>query len=215
MFKFLRTVLFIGIGIIALVIIAVVLSDSAEEKASQKVKDLIEQGDYIQAKKLAPSSSDRKNVTSAQVSDLIRQGRFDLAAEIAKEDEYYITYYDGVFNHLAQIYNDQGAENLFYALSLISFPDTKSCYADDSWGCKYNLKPCDIVKKSNANIESFCDYLKLSNKKEFIPKMLIFLRPVYVPDEEKWDVKKQKDILIKKGYMDYSEVSRIKAKYGY
>lgn len=67
MFKFLRTVLFIGIGIIALVIIAVVLSDSAEEKASQKVKDLIEQGDYIQAKKLAPSSSDRKNVTSAQV----------------------------------------------------------------------------------------------------------------------------------------------------
>ena len=190
-----------------------------ETDTTNEVTELIEQGDYIAAKKAAESGStdDKRRVTNAQVSDLITQGRFDIAADVAKEDGFYITYYDGIINHLSQIYTDQGGDKLLYALSLVTYPDPKEdTYLPNFWGAVYSEdKSNDIIKRSNKNIESFCDYLKSTGDRTFIPKVLVYLKPIYIAEETKWDVKKQETIHIKDAYTDYSEVKRIKAKFGY
>ena len=221
--KFLKICLFVGLGLIlmqVLFLLILVNEDKNQEKASLKVKDLIEQGDYVAAKKVAQSGSynDIKLVTNAQVNDLISQGRFDIAAEVAKEDGLYITYFDGIINHLSQIYIEHGGNKLLYAMSLVVYPDTKDKYLPDYWGRIWSLDEDSrqIVARSNKNIESFCDYLKLSGEdKSFIPKMLSYLKPIYRPAETKWNVQEQKDIVLKEAYIDYSDVKRIKAKYGY
>ena len=214
-----RAKILIPVGIIAFIIVYDVIDSKTRISSDNRITDLIEQGDYIKAKKVAAkmqSYEAENRVTNAQVLDLIDQGRFDLASDIAKEDEYYISFFNGIIDHLTKLYNQQGGEKLLYAMSLVSFPDTNSDLPT-LWGRSWVLSETSrqIVTRSNNNIESFCDYLKQTGDKQFIIKMLDYLKPVYVPESKHWDSKQQKYIIDKEAYIDNSEMKRIKAKYGY
>lgn len=218
MWKFLKICLFVVLGLIGLIVLILIIDDNKQKNTELKVKDLIEKGDYVTAKKIAASGTidDKKLVTNAQVNDLISQGRFDIAAEVAREDGLYITFFDGIINHLSQIYIEQGGDKLLYAMSLLNYPDTKDNYPPSYWGGVWALdeNSRQIVERSNKNLESFCDYLKSSGENlSFIPKILVYLKPIYRPEETKWNVEKQKTDVIKPAYTDFDEVKRIKAKF--
>lgn len=207
-------ILLIIVGVIAVLIVANEVTSCSNRNG---FVDSLEKGDFVKARKLAESYADKKKVTNAQVNDLISKGQFDLAVEIAKEDNYYLTYFNGVIDHLPKIYTDQGRDKLLYAMSLINYPDTKSRDMDESWGERWDIRfePRDIIIRSNTNIESFCDYLRLTGREDLIPQMLQFLKPVWEFAETKWDYKRQEDVLIQKAHMNDSEVKRIKKKFGY
>lgn len=208
----------IPIGIIAIIIVYDTLDSKWRIRTDNKITELIEKGDYIQARKLAAkrqSYDADHRVTNAQVLDLINQGRFDLASDIAKEDEYYISFYNGLIDHLSKLYNEYGGEKVIYALSIINYPDTKEKYLPSFWGISYQDNSTGIINRNNKNIESFCDYLKQIGDKQFIPKFLDYLKPIYIEEKHHWDNKLQKEIIDKEAFMDYTEVKRIMAKYGY
>lgn len=165
-------------------------------KTSKSVQKLIEQGDYAKAREKAYYSSDKELITNAQVSDLIGQGEFDLAAQISSEDHNLGAYFFGVIDHLAKIYTDQGEGKLLYAMSLLSFPDPKH-YTSTMEGWSRVQYGSEIIRNSNTKIESFCDYLKSAENSKLIPQMLAYLKPT-----------------TEGGDLDYSEVKRIKAKFG-
>ncbi len=133
-------------------------------------------------------------VCRAQVADLISQGNYDMAAQIANEDKfYYEVYFESVFDNLTKIYTEQGEDKLLYILSNVTYPIDNE---DNGWN-----------KYSNSRLETFCDYLKINNQKDFISKVLVFLKPEYIREEGKnGDTYKWK--------ADYSDSKRIKAKFG-
>lgn len=213
------------------------LYDDMARVDEAQINDLVEKGDFVTARKIAKESEHISKVVKAQVSDLISKGNFDMASQIAKEENFYVHYYDGVVDHLTQIYEEQGESKLLYALSIMTFP-VNECHRGDgyvggviehrdqyysnlpeTWGCygkycsKYNAD--ELIERSNLNIETFCDYLTLNDNKPLIPKVLTFLRPIWLPDEKKYDTEKGCEVIIKKrNYDDYTEVKRIKAKFG-
>jgi len=214
----------IAVGCLLVFVIASnMISSYKMDSAKDKVAECIEKGDFIKARKCANEAypQDKKDllfkVVNAQISSLINEGAFDLANEIAKEDGFYITFFNGIIDHLTKIYTQQGANSLLYAMTLVSFPNEKESNLPDFWGAYYQKDEDvkNILVRSNKNIESFCDYLKEIGDNSYIPKMLGYLKPHFVKAETKWDYEKQKDILIKAEYTDYSEVKRIKAKFGY
>lgn len=185
-----------------------------------QINDLMEKGDFVAARKIANQPEHISKVVKAQVSDLISKGNFDMASQIAKEENYYIHYYDGVVDHLTQIYMEQGESKLLYALSIMTFPVNKEeqygyefrYYLPSFWG---GGNADELIERTNLNIESFCDYLKLNDNNSLIPKVLTFLKPIWMPDEKEYDYKTGSVKIVKKrNYDDYTEVKRIKAKFG-
>lgn len=183
-------------------------SDELEmrDPSSYSLTELIEQRNYVEARKKIKSSymlgpEELELVSKAQVADLVFEGNFDLAAQIANEDVgsyghtlYYKVYYECVFDNLVKIYTEQGEDKLLYALSTISYP--------------VNGEDNGYIKYSNGRLESFCDYLNVSDKKDLIPKVLAFLRAEYKQDG--WESDGQN----KKYREDFSDQKRIKAKFG-
>ena len=167
-------------------------------KPEDKISKLIEEREYVEARsKLGSYDSEEitreercdllERISRAQIADLVFQGNFDMAAQIANEDKdingnsfYYRVYYECVF--------EQGEEKLLYALSSISYPVNEE---DDGY-----------IKYSNSRLESFCDYLKASDKEFLIPKIIVFLRQEYKRDENG----SYKE--------DFSDQKRIKEKFG-
>ena len=116
-----------------------------------ELTELIEKGDFVGARKIAESYDQREKVCRAQVADLISQGNYDMAAQIANEENfYYKVYFENVFDNLTKIYTEQGEDKLLYILSNVTYP-----VDDEDNG--YN-------KYSNSRLETFCDYLKINNQ---------------------------------------------------
>lgn len=159
-----------------------------------ELTELIEKGDFVGARKIADGYDQKMKVCRAQVADLISQGNYDMAAQIANEDKfYYEVYFESVFDNLTKIYTEQGEDKLLYILSNVTYPIDNE---DNGWN-----------KYSNSRLETFCDYLKINNQKDFISKVLVFLKPEYIREEGKnGDTYKWK--------ADYSDSKRIKAKFG-
>ena len=122
---------------------------SAKNKENTKnFTDLIEKGNYVEARKLVDEWNNRplEKITRAQVADLVSQGNFDMAAQVANEDKgpwgesfYYTIYYEFIFDNLTKIYNEQGESRLLYALSSMSYPVNEE---DDGY-----------IKYSNGRLE--------------------------------------------------------------
>lgn len=181
------------------------LHDARSEKAIAK---LVEKGDYAKAMSRAKSSGVGLNtVVMAQASDFIENGEFDMAAQIARENEIDDAYVDVVYSHLAKIYSKYGKDQLLYALSLAKITDP-ALLNNQTYYVERDLMPINLtINKINTSIEGFCEYLKSIDDKAFIPKMLAFLKPTgKIEKNSKTGEKIQKD---------YTEVNRIKAKFGY
>ena len=191
-----KPALIIGV-VFALIIAAVFISDGISERKSKgnslKIEDLIEQGDFIEAKKLAKSSEFGGDemltkVVKAQVSTLVDRGDLSLASDVAKEDGRYSIYFDVLLERLVPLY-ESNKQGLFMALAQLNFPALGNA---SNWdGDKYHTidqwKLNSLYTSYNNSLSQLMSYAKTNNDQDSIKKLASFLKPLYKSNKVKKD----------------------------
>ena len=185
------------IGAFVLLMIIVLISDEISSKKSKnnsvKIEDLIEQRDFVEAKKLAKSSEYGGDemltkVVKAQVSTLVDRGDLSLASDVAKEDGRYSVYFDVLLERLVPLY-ESNKQGLFMALAQLNFPalgrasnwDGNEHHTIDQW--KLN----SLYTSYNNSLSQLMSYAKTNNDQDSIKKLASFLKPLYKSNKVKKD----------------------------
>lgn len=156
-------------------------------KIAAKIEDSIEKGDFNKAKQLNKKRNlfyyetrlTSVKICKAQVSSLIDEGQFNLAADIAKEDADYGVYYENLIGKLVQLY-ECNSKDLTMALTSIQFPKKSEC---SYWNGKYvywnGYRMNQLYEAYNNNIRQLLLYAKTKNDVNFVQTVAAFLRPLY------------------------------------
>lgn len=221
------------VGIVVLLVLIIIISDEISSKESKnnslKIEDLIERGDFIEAKKLAKSSEygGREMMTKvlkAQVSTLVDRGDFSLASDVAKEEGQYSLYFNTMLEKLVPLY-ESNKQGLFMALAQLNIPPKGS--PRDSWDHKDYYYMDEVLLNSlytyyNNSLSQLMKYAKGKGDKDTTTQLAALLKPLYKQVKGKvkqWSVKEQKDIEVD-GMVweniptDYTQANQIKKELG-
>ncbi|MBQ6305084.1 MAG: hypothetical protein IJK78_00805 [Bacteroidales bacterium] len=167
-----------------LCVVSLSLTNSCNNNDTEaQIEKCIEEGDFTKAKQLNKKLSYggmELKICKAQVSSLIDEGQFNLAADVAKEDADFGVYYEVLMGKLVQVY-ESNPQGLMMALSSISLPNaTGTC----NWNGKheYFSSKNDLNKMYEAfnnNIKQLLYYAKTKKDMEFVQTVSAFLKPLY------------------------------------
>lgn len=196
------------IGFFVLLGIIVLIVDTIDSKKSKnnsvKIEDLIEQGDFIEAKKLAKTSEYGRDemmdkVVKAQISSLLDRGDFSLASDVAKEDNRYSTYFDLLLERMVPLY-ESNKQGLFMALAQLNIPSVGS--SRENWDGEGYSDMSESYLNSlyssfNNSLSQLMVYAKANDDMEYVKKVSKLLKPLYKKNKGKvkeWNVKKQENV---------------------
>lgn len=218
---------FVLLGIIGLIV------DSIDSKKSKnnsvKIEDLIEQGDFIEAKKLAKTSEyggERmmEKVVKAQVSSLLDRGDFSLASDVAKEENRYSTYFDLLLERMVPLY-ESNKQGLFMALAQLNIPSvggSRKNWDDEGHYTMSESTVNSLYSSFNNSLSQLMVYAKANDDMEYVKKVSKLLKPLYKTKKGKvkeWDVKKQENVEVdgmvwEDTPTDYTQANQIKKELG-
>lgn len=220
-------IFFVLLRIIFFIIDDIDLNKSKNNLA--KIEDLIEQEDFVEAKKLSKKIKgyDRYEVTDkvvrAQISSLIDDGQFDIAADVANEESRYYMYYDLLLMKLIPLY-DTNKQGMFIALAQLKTPSLGSPLKN--WnGENGNIgesKVNTLHTSFNNSLSQLMKYAINKGDKDTAIQLAALLKPLYKQVKGKvkqWSNKEQKDILVD-GMVweniptDYTQANQIKKELG-
>ena len=186
----------IGIAAVAFIglVVIIAVSEAKKEKAFEEAKENMEvalsQNDFAKARAAAKVLDDEdpyqnngntKRITDAEIGYLANEGEFDMAYQIATENNLPDAYYNKVVPNLVSIYTKYGANKTILALSSCVLP-----IRGKRWGKQYfstwesdDQEWNDFNVKHNKNIERLMNYMKLSDDKDNISKVALFLTTEY------------------------------------
>lgn len=188
-----KLILIAAVAFIVLVVF-LFISDAKKEKALEDAKEEMEvalsQNDFAKARAAAKVLDDEdpyqhnentQRITNAEIGYLANEGEFDMAYQIATENNLPDAYYNKVMPNLVPIYTKYGANKTILALSSCVLP-----IRGKRWGEQYfstwesdDQKWNDFNVKHNKNIERLMNYMKLSDDKDNISKVALFLTTEY------------------------------------
>ena len=163
--------------------ITLALITSCGSNTEAQIEKCIEEGDFTKAKQLNKKLSYggmKLKICKAQVSSLIDEGQFNLAADVAKEDADYGVYYEVLMGKLVQVY-ESNPQGLMMALSSISLPNTVGDQFRWNGNLEYFSKDDlnKIYEAFNNNIKQLLYYAKTKKDMEFVQTVSAFLKPLY------------------------------------
>ena len=209
-------------------------SDKAKaNKLEIKIEECIENEDFLGARKLCRelgnthagywSSMDyTEKITRSQVAYLIDKGEYNLAADIAKEDEDIGIYVNLMLDRIAYVYYSD-RQNFLYLLSTLTIPS--SIGYDVHWNGKsisYEDDFNKIINYYNNVLSNVMSYAKNNDDLTTAISVSKYLKPRYkkVKSRElRWDNYLQKEVykdveIWEKNPSDYTEINRIKKELG-
>lgn len=182
------------IGLVVFLKVSDAKAETEKEKALEEAKENMEvalsQNDFAKARAAAKVLDDEdtyrnnenaQRITDAEIGYLANEGEFDMAYQIATENDLPDAYYNKVVPNLVSIYTKYGANKTILALSSCVLPIRgkrwgKQYFSDDEF---YAQKWNDFNVKHNKNIERLMNYMKLSDDKDNISKVALFLTTEY------------------------------------
>lgn len=222
------------IGAFVLLMLIVFISDGISEKKSKnnsvKIEDLIEQGDFIEAKKLAKTSEYggdemMTKVLKAQVSTLLDRGDFSLASDVAKEEGQYSIYFNSLLEKLVPLY-ESNKQGLFMALAQLNIPSLNSPRSGwdgkSSYGNFGESTLNSLYTSFNNSLSQLMKYAKSKSDINTVKELAVYLKPQYKQVKGKvreWNVKLQENVEVdgmvwEDTPSDYTQVNQIKKELG-
>ena len=201
------------------------LTTSCESNTKAKIEQCIENGDFTKArqlnKKLEYGGMIMK-ICRAQVSELIDEGEFYLAADIAKEDTDYGVYYVILMGKLVQLY-DKNPQGLMAALASVNFPTNKTNYWNGQYLPFMHKEDLNAFYETyNNNLKQLMVYVKANDDMEYVKKVSDLLKPLYKKVKGKvreWSNQKQETVEVdgmvwEENPTDYTQAEQIKKDLG-
>ncbi len=197
------------------------MSSKKSKNNSVRIEDLIEQGDFIEAKKLAKTSEYggdemMTKVVKAQVSTLLDRGDYSLASDLAKEEGQYSIYFNTLLEKLVPLY-ESNKQGLFIALAQLNIPSKGSSL--NSWDRNMDESMLNSLYSSfNNSLSQLMKYAKSKSDLNTVKELAVYLKPQYKQVKGKvreWNVKLQ-EIVEVDGMVwedtpnDYRQVNQIK-----
>ena len=182
------------IGLVVFLNVSNAKAEAEKEKALEEAKENMEvalsQNDFAKARAAAKVLDDEdpyrynkntQRITHAEIGYLANEGEFDMAYQIATENNLPDAYYNKVVPNLVSIYTKYGANKTILALSSCVLPIRGKRWGeqyfsnDEFYAQEWN----DFNVKHNKNIERLMNYMKLSDDKDNISKVALFLTTEY------------------------------------
>lgn len=221
------------IGTFILLMVILLISDEISSKKSKdnsiKIEDLIEQGDFIEAKKLAKSSEYggdemMTKVVKAQVSTLLDRGDFSLASDVAKEEGQYSIYFNTLLEKLVPLY-ESNKQGLFMALAQLNLPSlgsSRESWDGESYGSIGESTLNSLYTSFNNSLSQLMRYAKNKGEINTVKELAVYLKPHYKKVKGKvkeWNVKKQEEFWVDGEVWedipsDYTQANQIKKELG-